>query len=395
MKKKTIRDIDVAGKRVLVREDLNVPLDPNTGQITDDRRIEAAIPTLKYLVDAGAKVIVVSHLGRPKGGPDDKLRMDPVAVRLQELLGRPVKKLNDCIGPSVEEAVAAMQPGDVILLENVRFYSEEEKNDPEFARKLAALADIYVNDAFGTAHRAHASTEGVAHYLPAVAGFLMEKEIDYLSRALSDPDRPFVAVLGGAKVSDKIKVIENLLTKVNTLLIGGGMAYTFLKAKGLEIGKSILDADSLNLAKETMRKAQELGVAFELPVDVVVADRFAEDANTQTVPVEAIPADWMGMDIGPKTAEKWAGILKQAKTVVWNGPVGVFEMDKFAVGTKAIAEAIASSSAVSIVGGGDSAAALEKLGYADKMTHISTGGGASLEFLEGRELPGVVALLDA
>jgi phosphoglycerate kinase len=346
-------------------------------------------------VDAGAKVIVVSHLGRPKGGPDDKLRMDPVAARLQELLGRPVKKLNDCIGPSVEEAVAAMQPGDVILLENVRFYSEEEKNDPEFARKLAALADVYVNDAFGTSHRAHASTEGVAHYLPAVAGFLMEKEIDYLSRALSNPDRPFVAVLGGAKVSDKIKVIENLITKVDTLLIGGGMAYTFLKAKGLEIGKSILDADSLDLAKETMRKAQELGVAFELPVDVVVADRFAEDANTQTVPVEAIPADWMGMDIGPKTAEKWAGILKQAKTVVWNGPVGVFEMDKFAVGTKAIAEAIASSSAVSIVGGGDSAAALEKLGYADKMTHISTGGGASLEFLEGRELPGVVALLDA
>jgi phosphoglycerate kinase len=395
MKKKTVRDIDVAGKRVLVREDLNVPLDPNTGQITDDRRIRAAIPTIKYLVDAGAKVIVVSHLGRPKGGPDDKLRMDPVAARLQELLGRPVKKLNDCIGPSVEEAVAAMQPGDVILLENVRFYSEEEKNDPEFARKLAALADVYVNDAFGTSHRAHASTEGVAHYLPAVAGFLMEKEIDYLSRALSNPDRPFVAVLGGAKVSDKIKVIENLITKVDTLLIGGGMAYTFLKAKGLEIGKSILDADSLDLAKETMRKAQELGVAFELPVDVVVADRFAEDANTQTVPVEAIPADWMGMDIGPKTAEKWAGILKQAKTVVWNGPVGVFEMDKFAVGTKAIAEAIASSSAVSIVGGGDSAAALEKLGYADKMTHISTGGGASLEFLEGRELPGVVALLDA
>jgi phosphoglycerate kinase len=395
MKKKTVRDIDVAGKRVLVREDLNVPLDPNTGQITDDRRIRAAIPTIKYLVDAGAKVIVVSHLGRPKGGPDDKLRMDPVAARLQELLGRPVKKLNDCIGPSVEEAVAAMQPGDVILLENVRFYSEEEKNDPEFARKLAALADVYVNDAFGTSHRAHASTEGVAHYLPAVAGFLMEKEIDYLSRALSNPDRPFVAVLGGAKVSDKIKVIENLITKVDTLLIGGGMAYTFLKAKGLEIGKSILDADSLDLAKETMRKAQELGVAFELPVDVVVADRFAEDANTQTVPVEAIPADWMGMDIGPKTAEKWASILKQAKTVVWNGPVGVFEMDKFAVGTKAIAEAIASSSAVSIVGGGDSAAALEKLGYADKMTHISTGGGASLEFLEGRELPGVVALLDA
>ena len=395
MKKKTVRDIDVAGKRVLVREDLNVPLDPNTGQITDDRRIRAAIPTIKYLVDAGAKVIVVSHLGRPKGGPDDKLRMDPVAVRLQELLGRPVKKLNDCIGPSVEEAVAAMQPGDVILLENVRFYSEEEKNDPEFARKLAALADVYVNDAFGTSHRAHASTEGVAHYLPAVAGFLMEKEIDYLSRALSDPERPFVAVLGGAKVSDKIKVIENLITKVDTLLIGGGMAYTFLKAKGLEIGKSILDADSLDLARETMRKAQERGVAFELPVDVVVADRFAEDANTQTVPVEDIPADWMGMDIGPKTAEKWAGILKQAKTVVWNGPVGVFEMDKFAVGTKAIAEAIASSSAVSIVGGGDSAAALEKLGYADKMTHISTGGGASLEFLEGRELPGVVALLDA
>lgn len=395
MKKKTIRDIDVSGKRVLVREDLNVPLDPETGQITDDRRIEAAVPTLKYLAEAGAKVIVVSHLGRPKGGPDDKLRMNPVAVRLQELLGRPVKKLDDCIGPQVEQAVADMSPGDVILLENVRFYKEEEKNDPEFARKLAALADVYVNDAFGTAHRAHASTEGVAHHLPAVAGFLMEKEIDYLSRALTNPDRPFVAVLGGAKVKDKIKVIENLLTKVDTLIIGGGMAYTFLKAKGLEIGKSLLDEESLDYARETIKKAAEMGVGFELPVDIVVADRFAEDAAVQTVPADAIPAEWMGMDIGPKTAEKWGEILKQARTVVWNGPVGVFEMDRFAQGTRALAEAIASSSAVSIVGGGDSAAALEKLGYADKMTHVSTGGGASLEFLEGRELPGVVALMDA
>lgn len=395
MKKKTIRDIDVAGKRVLVREDLNVPLDPETGQITDDRRIEAAVPTLKYLAEAGAKVIVVSHLGRPKGGPDEKLRMNPVAARLQELLGRPVRKLDDCIGPEVERAVSASSPGDVILLENVRFYSEEEKNDPEFARKLASLADVYVNDAFGTAHRAHASTEGVAHHLPAVAGFLMEKEIDYLSRALSAPDRPFVAVLGGAKVKDKIKVIENLLTKVDTLIIGGGMSYTFLKAKGLEIGKSLLDAESLDYARETMAKAAEKGVGFELPVDVVVADRFAEDAAVQTVPVEAIPAEWMGMDIGPKTAQKWGEILKQARTVVWNGPVGVFEMDRFAAGTRALAEAIASSSAVSIVGGGDSAAALEKLGYADKMTHVSTGGGASLEFLEGRDLPGVVALMDA
>jgi len=395
VKKKTIRDIDVAGKRVLVREDLNVPLDPETGRITDDRRIEAAVPTLKYLAEAGAKVIVVSHLGRPKGGPDEKLRMNSVAVRLQELLGRPVKKLDDCIGPDVEQAVAAMSPGDVILLENVRFYSEEEKNDPEFARKLASLADVYVNDAFGTAHRAHASTEGVAHHLPAVAGFLMEKEIDYLSRALSAPERPFVAVLGGAKVKDKIKVIENLLTKVDTLIIGGGMAYTFLKAKGLEIGKSLLDAESLDYARQTMEEAAKRGVGFELPVDVVVADRFAEDAAVQTVPAEAIPAEWMGMDIGPKTAEKWGEILKQAKTVVWNGPVGVFEMDRFAAGTRALAEAIASSSAVSIVGGGDSAAALEKLGYADKMTHVSTGGGASLEFLEGRELPGVVALMDA
>ncbi|MGQ9696395.1 MAG: phosphoglycerate kinase [Armatimonadota bacterium] len=395
MKKKTIRDIDVSGKRVLVREDLNVPLDPETGQITDDRRIEAAVPTLKYLAEAGAKVIVVSHLGRPKGGPDDKLRMNPVAVRLQELLARPVKKLDDCIGPQVEQAVADMSPGDVILLENVRFYKEEEKNDPEFARKLAALADVYVNDAFGTAHRAHASTEGVAHHLPAVAGFLMEKEIDYLSRALTNPDRPFVAVLGGAKVKDKIKVIENLLTKVDTLIIGGGMAYTFLKAKGLEIGKSLLDEESLDYARETIKKAAEMGVGFELPVDIVVADRFAEDAAVQTVPADAIPAEWMGMDIGPKTAEKWGEILKQARTVVWNGPVGVFEMDRFAQGTRALAEAIASSSAVSIVGGGDSAAALEKLGYADKMTHVSTGGGASLEFLEGRELPGVVALMDA
>jgi len=395
VKKKTVRDIDVAGKRVLVREDLNVPLDAETGRITDDRRIQAAVPTIKYLAERDAKVIVVSHLGRPKGGPDDKLRMNPVAQRLQELLGRTVRKLDECVGPEVEQAVAAMQPGDVILLENVRFHKEEEKNDPEFAAKLASLADVYVNDAFGTAHRAHASTEGVAHHIPAVAGFLMEKEIDYLSRALADPDRPFVAILGGAKVSGKIEVIQNLLTKVDTLIIGGGMAYTFLKAKGLEIGKSLLDEPNLGVAEQTMAQAKEKGVALELPVDVVVAQEFSADSPRKVVPVDAIPPDWMGMDIGPETAARFGAILKQAKTVVWNGPVGVFELPPFAEGTRALAEALASSGATSIVGGGDTAAALEQLGFADKMTHVSTGGGASLEFLEGKELPGVAALLDA
>jgi 3-phosphoglycerate kinase len=390
--KKTVEDIDVRGKRVLVRVDFNVPQD-EAGAITDDTRIRAALPTIQYLVDHGAKLILVSHLGRPKG-PTDKLRMDPVAKRLSELLGKPVKKLNDVIGPEVEAAVAGMRPGDVILLENVRFYAEEETNDPDFAKKLASTAELYVNDAFGTAHRAHASTEGVAHYLPAVAGFLMQNEIDYLSRALTNPDRPFVSILGGAKVADKIPVIKNLIEKVDTLLIGGAMAFTFLKAKGLEIGKSLLDAESLDLCKELMEKAGSKGVNFELPEDVVVADHLAADAQSKVVPADAIPTDWLGVDIGPKAIDRFRGYIVKAGTVVWNGPMGVFEMAPFAAGTRAVAQAMAESNAVTIVGGGDSAAAVEQMGFADRMSHVSTGGGASLEFLEGRQLPGVVALND-
>jgi len=393
MNKKTIKDIDVQGKRVLVRVDFNVPLD-EAGCITDDNRIRAALPTIQYLIDHGAKVILVSHLGRPKGQPNDKYRMNPVAKRLSELLGKPVEKLNDVIGPDVEKAVNAAKPGDVVLLENVRFYKEEEANDPEFAKKLAALADIFVNDAFGTAHRAHASTEGVAHYLPAVAGFLMQKEIDYLGKAITNPDKPFVAILGGAKVADKIPVIENLLDKVDTLLVGGGMAYTFLKAKGFEIGKSLLDEVSLPLCNGMIETAATKGVGFELPVDILSADRLAPDAATAIVDADKIPADWMGVDIGPKTIENFRAIILGAGTVVWNGPMGVFEMEPFAKGTRAIAQAMAESKAVTIVGGGDSAAAVEQMGFASKMSHVSTGGGASLEFLEGKELPGVVALND-
>jgi len=392
MNKKTVRDIDAAGRRVLVRVDFNVPQDAE-GNITDDTRIRAALPTLQYLIDQGAKTILVSHLGRPKG-VTDSLRMDPVARRLSELLGRTVTKVNDCIGQEVALAVSRMQNGDILLLENVRFYKEEEKNDPDFARNLASIADIYVNDAFGTAHRAHASTEGVAHLLPAVAGFLMEKEIGYLGRALSNPERPFVAVLGGAKVADKIGVIENLISKVNSLLIGGGMAFTFLKALGKEIGKSLLDADSLDLARELMEKAKQAGVAFALPVDVVAADKVEEGASSQVVSVDAIPADMIGVDIGPETVQRFGAVIQNAKTVVWNGPMGVFEIKAFATGTEGIAHAMAASGATTIVGGGDSAAAVEQLGYADKIAHISTGGGASLEFLEGKALPGVVALLD-
>jgi phosphoglycerate kinase len=393
MNKKTVKDIDVKGKRVLVRVDFNVPQDED-GNITDDRRIKAALPTIQYLIGQGAKVILVSHLGRPKGKFNEKFRMNPVADRLAELLGKPIKKLDDVIGPAVDSAVNAMQTGDVILLENVRFYKEEEENDPEFAKKLASLADVYVNDAFGTAHRAHASTEGVAHYLPAVAGFLMQKEIDYLGRALSNPNRPFVAILGGAKVKDKIPVIENLLEKVDTLLVGGGMAYTFLKAKGYEIGQSLLDAESVDLCKELLTKAQQKGVRFELPVDIVTATQLSAYASTEVMDADKIPADRMGADIGPKTREKFRNFILNAGTVVWNGPMGVFELAPFAGGTKAIAQAMADSKAVTIVGGGDSAAAVEQVGFADKMSHVSTGGGASLEFLEGKALPGVVALLD-
>ncbi|HUV03569.1 MAG TPA: phosphoglycerate kinase [Armatimonadota bacterium] len=392
MNKKTVEDMDVAGKRVLVRVDFNVPLDEN-GKITDDTRIKAALPTIQYLIDHNARIILVSHLGRPKGVTDN-LRMDPVAKRLSELLGRPVKKAGDVIGPDVEAAVNALSPGGIVLLENVRFHAEEEANDPEFARKLASLGEIYVNDAFGTAHRAHASTEGVAHDLPAVSGFLMQKEIDYLSKAITNPDRPYVAVLGGAKVADKIPVIENLIDKVDVLLIGGGMAYTFLKAKGYEVGKSLLDENSLGVVKEQMEKAAAKGIKFELPDDVLVADRLAPDASTKVVPVSQIPAGWMGLDIGPKTSERFRDYILQAGTVVWNGPMGVFEMQPFAAGTRAVAQAMADSKAVTIVGGGDSAAAVEQMGFADRMSHVSTGGGASLEFLEGKELPGVVALND-
>ncbi|MGE5592639.1 MAG: phosphoglycerate kinase [Betaproteobacteria bacterium] len=393
MAKATIRDVDVKGKRVLVRVDFNVPMNANR-EITDDTRIKAALPTIKYLVDRGAKVILASHLGRPKGKPADEFRMDPVARRLSELLGKPVRKLDECVGDEVKAAVVAMREGDLVLLENLRFHAEEEANDEGFARGLADLADIYVNDAFGTAHRAHASTAGVARFLPAVAGFLMEKEIDIMGKALADPERPFAAILGGAKVKDKVGVVRNLLDKVDTLMIGGGMAYTFLKAQGFEVGQSILEADKIDLARELMDKAKARGVKFMLPSDVVIADRFAEDAKTRVVPVDRIPPDWQALDIGPETVQRFAREIAGARTVVWNGPMGVFEMKPFAEGTRGVAKALAESKAVTIVGGGDSAAALEEMGFADKVTHVSTGGGASLEFLEGKELPGVAALKD-
>ncbi|MGE5574029.1 MAG: phosphoglycerate kinase [Bacillota bacterium] len=393
MPKATIRDVDVKGKRVLVRVDFNVPMNAER-EITDDTRIRAALPTIKYLIDHGAKVILASHLGRPKGKPADEFRMDPVARRLSELLGKPVRKLDECVGDEVQAEVAAMNDGDVVLLENLRFHAEEEANDEGFTRSLAELAEIYVNDAFGTAHRAHASTAGVARFLPAVAGLLMEKEIEVMGKALADPERPFAAILGGAKVKDKVGVVKNLLDKVDTLMIGGGMAYTFLKAKGLEVGKSILEADKIDLANELMEKARARGVRFMLPSDVVVADRFAEDAQTRVVPVDKIPSDWQALDIGPETVANFSRAVAGAKTVIWNGPMGVFEMKPFAEGTRGIAKALAGSRAVTIVGGGDSAAALEEMGFADKVTHVSTGGGASLEFLEGRELPGVAALKD-
>lgn len=392
MAKKTVRDVDVQGKRVLMRVDFNVPM--QDGVITDDKRIRAALPTIQYVLKEGGKVILMSHFGRPKGKPEDAYRLDPIAKRLSELLGQPVKKLNDCIGPEVEKAVADLQPGEVILLENVRFYAEEEKNDPEFAKALAALGDIYVNDAFGTAHRAHASTTGVANYLPAVSGFLMEKELEFLGGAVENPKRPFVAILGGAKVKDKIGVIEALLNKVDTLIIGGGMAYTFLKAQGYEIGKSLLDEERLEFCRNILAKAEEKGVKLLLPVDVVVAKEYAPDAEHKVVSAKEIPADWEGLDIGPETAKLFSAAVQDAGTVVWNGPMGVFEFEAFAKGTQSVAQALADSSAVTVIGGGDSAAAVEQMGLAEKMTHVSTGGGASLEFLEGRELPGVAALND-
>jgi len=393
MNKKTIEDINVTGKKVLVRVDFNVPLDGDRN-ITDDTRIRAALPTIQYLIKQNAKVILCSHLGRPKGEFNMKYSLAPAAKRLSELLNKEVVLAKDVIGESAKEAVANMKEGDVVLLENVRFHKEEEKNDPAFAKALADLAELYVNDAFGTAHRAHASTAGVAAYLPAVAGYLIGKELDVMGKALDNPERPFVAILGGAKVSDKIGVIRNLIEKVDTLIIGGGMAYTFLKAKGYEIGKSLLEEDKIELAKELMAKAEEKGVKLLLPVDTVVAKEFSADAEHKTVPSDQIPADWQGLDIGPETREVFGKEIRQAKTVVWNGPMGVFEFPAFAAGTKAIAQAMGECDGVTIIGGGDSAAAVEQLGFADKMTHISTGGGASLEFLEGLELPGVAALND-
>ena len=388
--KKTIRDIDLKGKRVLIRCDFNVPLDSNQN-ITDDTRIRAALPTLEYLVTQGAKVVVMSHLGRPKGKAAAEFSLAPVAVRLAELLGKQVEFADSdvVVDDSVKEKVAALKDGDVLLLQNVRFRKEETDNEPGFAKELASLGDVFVQEAFGTAHRAHASTAGVADYLPCVSGFLIEKEVKFLGSALQNPQRPFVAIMGGAKVGDKIKVIENLLTKVDTLIIGGGMSYTFYKAMGLEIGKSILDADNIDLAKMLLEKATSLNVKLLLPVDIVCADEFSNDAKYQTYSRDQISSDMMGLDIGEETVKLYSEEIAKAKTVVWNGPMGVFEMENFAKGTKAIAEALATSDATTIIGGGDSAAAVEQFGLADKMSHISTGGGASLEFLEGKILPGI------
>ena len=393
LNKKTVEDIDVTGKRVLVRCDFNVPFDAE-GNIADPKRINEAMKTIKYLVDHKAKVILCSHLGRPKGEFNMKYSLAPVAAYLSKALGQEVKMAKDVIGESAKCIAASLQDGEVELLENVRFHKEEEKNDPAFAKELASMAEIYVNDAFGTAHRAHASTAGVADYLPAVCGFLIQKEITIMGGALSNPKRPFVAILGGAKVSDKIGVINNLIDKVDTLIIGGGMAYTFMKSLGYSIGTSICEDDKVELAKDMMAKAKEKGVNFLIPEDNIVADKYAADAEAKLVNSDTIPDGWMGLDIGPKTREKFAAAIKNAGTVVWNGPMGVSEWDKFAAGTIAVAQAVAESGAISIIGGGDSAAAVEKLGFADKMTHISTGGGASLEFLEGLVLPGIACLND-
>ncbi|MDF2986884.1 MAG: triosephosphate isomerase [Eubacterium sp.] len=393
MNKKTIEDIDVAGKKVIVRVDFNVPLDADRN-ITDDKRIVGALPTIKYLVDKGAKTILVSHLGRPKEGFEDKYSMKPTAVRLGELLGKEVIMAKDVIGEDAKAKAAALKAGEVLMLENVRFHKEETKNNPEFAKELADMAEIFVNDAFGTAHRAHASTAGLADYLPAVCGFLIKKEIEFMGKALANPARPFVAILGGAKVSDKIAVIENLIDKVDTLIVGGGMAYTFLKAKGYHIGNSICEDDKIELAKTLMEKAEAKGVNLMLPIGSMVAQEFKNDTEIKYVPSDAMPDGWMGMDIGSLTIEKFAKEIKKAKTVIWNGPMGVFEFSNFATGTKEIAKAVAESGALSIVGGGDSAAAVEQLGFADKITHISTGGGASLEYLEGKVLPGIAVLMD-
>ena len=392
--KKTILDVDVAGRKVLLRCDFNVPQDKETGAITSDKRIVAALPTIQYLLERKAAVIACSHLGKPKGEWKPKLSLAPVARRLSELLGQEVVFASDIVGEDAKAKAAALQGGQIMLLENLRFDPREEKNDPSFAKELASLAELYVSDAFGTVHRAHASTAGVAAYLPAVSGLLVAKELEVMGGALNDPKRPFVAVLGGAKVSDKIGVINNLLDKADTIIIGGGMAYTFAKAQGGSIGKSLCEDDKLDYAREMIEKAKRNGVKLLLPSDTVAADDFSNDARRQVVSTTAIPDGWEGMDIGPDTIRTFCDAVKGAGTVVWNGPMGVFEFDNFAAGTRAMAQALADSGAITIVGGGDSAAAVEQMGFADRITHISTGGGASLEFLEGLELPGVACLLD-
>ena len=392
--KKTIMDVDVAGKKILLRCDFNVPQDKDTGAITSDKRIVAALPTIKYLLEKGAAVIACSHLGKPKGEWKEKLSLAPVAVRLSQLLGQEVIFAKDVVGEDAKAKAAALQGGQIMLLENLRFDPREEKNDPSFARELADMAELYVSDAFGSVHRAHASTAGVAAFLPAVSGLLVAKELEIMGGALNDPKRPFVAVLGGAKVSDKIGVINNLLERANTIVIGGGMAYTFAKAQGGSIGKSLCESDKLDYALEMIEKAKKNGVKLLLPIDTVAADNFSDDAKRMVVSTMAIPDDYEGMDIGPETTKLFCDAVKGAGTVVWNGPMGVFEFENFAAGTRAMAQALADSGAVTIVGGGDSAAAVEQMGFADKITHISTGGGASLEFLEGLELPGVACLLD-
>lgn len=392
MNKKSLKDIQLKGKKVFCRVDLNVPMED--GAVTDDTRVRAVLPTVNYLVEQGAKVILASHFGRPKGEVVEGLRLDPVAKKLSELLHKDVVKANTVYGPEIDEKIRALQEGDILLLENVRFEKGEETNDPELIEAFANMADIYVNDAFGTAHRAHASTAGVAEKLPAVAGFLMEKEIEVLGNALASPKRPFTAIIGGSKVKDKINVIDNLLDKVDNLIIGGGLACTFLKAKGYEIGNSLLEEDKIDLAKSFMKKAEEKGVHFYMQTDAVIADAFSKDANLKNVQADEIEQGWMCLDIGPETANTYREVIANSALIVWNGPMGVFEMEPFANGTKAVAEALAETDGYSVIGGGDSAAAVEKFGVADKMNHVSTGGGASLEFMEGKALPGVVALDD-
>ncbi len=393
MNKKSIRDVaELSGKRVFVRVDFNVPLE--NGQITDDKRIRETLPTINFLIEKGAKVILASHLGRPNGQVVEELRHTASAARLSELLGKPVTKADEAVGEAVEAQVAALNDGDVLLLENVRFYEGEEKNDPELAKQFAKLADLFVNDAFGAAHRAHASTEGIAHILPAVSGLLMERELEVLGKALNNPERPFTAIVGGSKVKDKIAVIDKMLEIADNIIIGGGLSYTFFKAQGHEIGKSLVDNSKLDLALEFIEKAKKLGKNFLIPVDIVVTDDFSATANTQIVDVDGIPAEWEGIDIGPKTRELYADVIKNSKLVVWNGPMGVFEIEPFSHGTQAVARACAETSGYTVIGGGDSAAAAEKFHLADQMDFISTGGGASLEFMEGKVLPGVVALND-